>query len=147
MRVFAPVSDPGVPEPKSASGMHAVNVATGKIAWQWRATPNCGNGREARVVSCTQKFGLSAAPLVIDRAVLAGALDGRLWVFSAATGKVLAVHDTARAFPDANGQKAVGGSIDATGVFAGDGMVFVNSGYGSFNQTPGNVLVAFRPKR
>ncbi|WP_411286520.1 PQQ-binding-like beta-propeller repeat protein [Phenylobacterium sp.] len=147
VRVFAPISDPGVPEPKSASGMHAVNVATGKIAWQWRAKPDCGNGREARVVGCTQKFGLSAAPLVIDGAVLAGALDGRLWVFDAARGKVLAVHDTARAFPDANGQKAVGGSIDATGVFAGAGMVFVNSGYGSFNQTPGNVLVAFRPKR
>jgi polyvinyl alcohol dehydrogenase (cytochrome) len=31
-------------------------------------------------------------------------------------------------------------------VTAGDGTVFVTSGYGAFTQTPGNVLIAFRPK-
>jgi len=25
-------------------------------------------------------------------------------------------------------------------------MLFVNSGYGSFGQTPGNVLIAYRPR-
>ena len=31
--------------------------------------------------------------------------------------------------------------------FAGDGMLFVGAGYGSFGQQAGNVLVAFRPKK
>ncbi len=144
--VFAPISDPGVPADRSAAGMHAVDVASGKIAWQWRASPDCSGDRQARMPICGQKYGLSAAPLVIDGALLAGSLDGRLWVFEAATGKVLASYDTARPFQAVNGIAGSGGSIDAAGLFAGDGMVFVNSGYASFGQQPGNALVAYRPK-
>lgn len=40
---------------------------------------------------------------------------------------------------------AKGGAIDAQSIAAGNGMVFVGSGYGQFAQTPGTVLVAFRP--
>ena len=50
-------------------------------------------------------------------------------------------------FKTVNGMKGNGGSIDAAGPFAGDGMLFVGSGYGSFQQAPGNVLVAYRPKK
>lgn len=146
-RVFAPINDPGVPAEQSAAGMHAVDVATGKIAWQWRASPDCEGDRKTRMPTCAAKYGLSAAPLVIDGAVLAGSLDGRLWVFEAATGKVLASYDTAQVFQPVNGIPGAGGAIDAAGLFAGDGMVFVNSGYASFGQQPGNVLVAYRPKR
>jgi len=79
--------------------------------------------------------------------VVAGSLDGRLWVFDAATGMVLAMHDTATtAYQPVNKIPGAGGSIDAAGVFAGDGMLFVNSGYASFGQAAGNVLVAYRPK-
>ncbi|RAK59355.1 hypothetical protein DJ021_05810 [Phenylobacterium hankyongense] len=147
VRVFAPVSDPGVPDAVSGAGLHAIDVASGRIAWEWKAGADCGGGRDARVAGCAFHYGLSAAPLVIDGAVLAGSLDGKLWIFDAATGKVLGVHDTAQPFKPVNGLPGAGGSIDATGVFAGDGMVFVNSGYGQFNQQAGNVLVAFRPKR
>jgi polyvinyl alcohol dehydrogenase (cytochrome) len=147
VRVFAPVADPGVPDGQSGAGLHAVDVATGKVVWEWKATADCADGRDKRVVGCAGRYGLSAAPLVIDGAVLAGSLDGKLWAFDAASGKVLGVQDTARAFETVNGVPGSGGSIDATGVFAGDGMVFVNSGYGQFNQQPGNVLVAFRAKR
>jgi polyvinyl alcohol dehydrogenase (cytochrome) len=147
VRVFAPISDPNVPADKSAAGMHAVDVRTGKVAWQWRASPDC-TGARAKITICGNRYGLSAAPLVIDGAVVAGSLDGRLWVFDAASGKVLAMHDTiATAYKPVNGVAGSGGSIDAAGVFAGDGMLFVNSGYGSFGQAAGNVLVAYRPKK
>ena len=145
-RVFAPISDPNVKPEDSAAGMHAMDIATGKVAWQWRSSADCA-GPRAKINTCANRHGLSAAPLVIDGALLAGSLDGRLWVFDAATGKVLAMHDTARSFPTVNGLPGAGGSIDAAGLFAGDGMVFVNSGYGSFGQAPGNVLVAYRVKR
>ena len=39
-----------------------------------------------------------------------------------------------------------GGAIDSQSIAAGDGAVFVGSGYGQFNQQPGNVLIAFRPR-
>ena len=147
VRVFAPISDPNVPDPVNAAGMYAIDIASGKIAWQWKARPDC-EGARAKLSACKGRFGLSAAPLVIDRAVVAGSLDGRVWVFDAATGKVLAMHDTATTpFQPVNKIPGSGGSIDAAGVFAGDGHLFVNSGYGSFGQMPGNVLVAYRPKR
>jgi polyvinyl alcohol dehydrogenase (cytochrome) len=148
VRVFAPISDPNVPEGQSASGMHAVDVATGKVAWQWRSSPDCTGARARLTTVCGGRHGLSAAPLVIDGALLAGSLDGRLWVFEAATGKVLHMVDTAGpAHQPVNKIPGAGGSIDAAGLFAGDGMVFVNSGYASFGQAGGNVLVALRPKR
>jgi polyvinyl alcohol dehydrogenase (cytochrome) len=145
-RVFAPISDPGVPAAQSAAGLYAIDVASGKIAWQWRAAPDCANGREARNAGCAVRYGISAPPLVIDGAVVAASLDGRVYVFDAATGKVLAIHDTATSFTSPTKVAGTGGSIDAAGMFAGDGMLFVNSGYGSFGQQAGNVLVAFRPK-
>jgi len=147
VRVFAPVSDPNVPKERSAAGMHAIDVKSGKVAWQWRAEPDC-TGPRAKIAICGGKYGLSAAPLVIDGALLAGSLDGRLWVFEAATGKVIGMVDTAAAaYQPVNKIPGAGGSIDAAGLFAGDGMVFVNSGYGSFGQAAGNVLVALKPKK
>ena len=144
-RLFAPISDPGVPADRSAAGLYAIDIASGKLAWSWRATPDCANGRQARVATCGNRYGLSAAPLVIDGAVVAGGLDGRLYVFEAASGKLMATHDTAVAYDPLNKIKGAGGAIDAAGPFAGDGMLFVGSGYGSFGQQPGNVLVAMRP--
>ena len=145
-RLYVPISDPGVPADKSAAGLHAVNPANGKVLWAWRAVPDCDNGRAARVAGCLVHAGLSAAPMVIDQAVVAGALDGRLWILDAASGKVIAMHDTALPFTTRNGVPASGGAIDTTAVFAGDGMLFVNSGYSQFGQQPGNVLIAYRPR-
>ena len=42
---------------------------------------------------------------------------------------------------------AKGGSIDSHSISAGAGMLFINSGYGAFGQTPGNVLIAYKPKK
>jgi polyvinyl alcohol dehydrogenase (cytochrome) len=147
-RVFAPIADPGVPEPANAAGLYAIDIATGKVAWQWKASADCSGGRKARVASCDARFGISAPPLVVDGVVIAGGLDGRLYVFEAASGKLMATHDTALAYPQTvNKLPGTGGSIDAAGPFAGGGMLFVGSGYGQFGQQAGNVLVAFRPKK
>jgi len=40
----------------------------------------------------------------------------------------------------------MGGSIDSHGISAGAGLILINSGYGSFNQTTGNALIAYKPK-
>ena len=146
VRLFAPIADPGVPAPVGAAGLYAIDIASGKVAWSWKATADCDNGRKARVGACDTRFGISAPPLVVDGAVIAGGLDGRLYVFDAVTGKLLATHDTAVAYQGVNKLAGHGGSIDAAGPFAGAGMVFVGSGYGSFGQMAGNVLVALRPK-
>ena len=96
--------------------------------------------------TCSQAHGLSAIPLVVDNAVIAGAIDGRLYIFDAESGETIFQYDTLRGFETVNGVAARGGSIDSHSVFAGSGMLFVAAGYGSFRQPPGNVLLAFRPK-
>lgn len=143
-RVFAPIADPGVPEPVSASGVHALEAATGKRLWSWRALPDCSEARKSRGPGC-ERAGISAPPLVVDGAVLAAGLDGRLWVLDAASGKVLAGLDTLGPQQSLNGLPARGGSIDSGGLYAGGGMVFVGSGYAAFGQPAGNALIAFRP--
>lgn len=147
-RVFAPINDPALPVagyvPQPA--MHAVEFETGKLAWSKPVQPDCRNGRGERFPLCNERYGLSASPLVIDKSVVAGALDGRLYIYDAATGDIVWQYDTLRDFQTLNGIEGKGGSIDSHSVFAGAGMLFVGSGYGQFDQAPGNVLLAFRPK-
>jgi polyvinyl alcohol dehydrogenase (cytochrome) len=50
-----------------------------------------------------------------------------------------------RDFETVNGVKARGGSLSATGPVLANGMMFVNSGYGTLGGMPGNVLLAFAP--
>jgi polyvinyl alcohol dehydrogenase (cytochrome) len=147
-RVFAPINDPHLPvegyRPQPA--MHAVNIETGKVEWSKPVQPDCNNGRQERFALCGERYGLSAAPLVIDKSVVAGAIDGRLYIYDAKSGDIVWQYDTLRDFPTLNGVEGKGGSIDSQSVFAGGGMLFVGSGYGAFSQAPGNVLLAFRPK-
>jgi polyvinyl alcohol dehydrogenase (cytochrome) len=91
-------------------------------------------------------YGISSAPTVIDGAVIAGGLDGFLYALDAKDGKELWKFDTAIQLQAINGVAGKGGSIDAASITAGDGLLFVNSGYGMFGETPGNVTLAFRPK-
>jgi len=77
-----------------------------------------------------------------------GSLDGFLRAFDAATGELLYQYDTAHDYDTANGVPGKGGAIDNASIVAANGYVFVNSGYGLMaGQTPGNVFLAFRPKR
>lgn len=151
--VYAPISYVGRPLPDQPipedikPGMYALDLATGAIAWRFNPEVDCAGDRRERMPICGRGAAFSAAPAVIDGAVVQGALDGWLRAFDAATGKELFRFDTARTFEDAvNGVPGKGGSIDSASVWAAGGMLFVSSGYGMFGQTPGNVLLAFRPK-
>ena len=51
--------------------------------------------------------------------------------------------DTNRVFETVNGVKANGASIGGPGAVIVDGMLYLNSCYGSTGGRPGNVLLAF----
>jgi len=146
---FVPISDSQFTEqeqPRNRAGVYAYRLSDGRQVWAHRAAPECGGGRAANLVRCATKFGYSAAPLTIDGAVVAATLDAKVVVLDGKTGQVLTSVDTAGPIQTLNGVPGRGGSIDAHALSAGAGMVFVTSGYGAFNQTPGNVLIALRPK-
>jgi polyvinyl alcohol dehydrogenase (cytochrome) len=151
--VFAPISFAGRTLPGETvdvstikSGMYALNAATGQVKWVFATSPDCAGDRQERVPSCARMFGFSTAPTVIDGAVIAGGLDGYVYALDAKDGKQLWKFDTATTFQGINGVSGKGGSIDAASITAGNGLLFVNSGYGMFGETPGNVILAFRPK-
>ena len=151
--IYAPVSFVGTKLPdetvdvtKIKSGLYALNAATGDIKWVFATSADCEGDRQQRVPSCGRMYGISAAPTVIDGAVIAGGLDGYLYVLDGKDGKPLWKYDTAVPVQGINGVAGKGGSIDAASITAGNGLLFVNSGYGMFGQTPGNVILAFRPK-
>ncbi|MDZ4761130.1 MAG: PQQ-binding-like beta-propeller repeat protein [Alphaproteobacteria bacterium] len=148
-RVFAPINDPfpgaegGPPRP----GMYAFDIKSGKPAWSHVARPDCEGERGKLVTNCKEKYGYSVAPLVVDGALVSGTLDGKIVIFDAKSGKVLKQIDTIGPVKTSNGVEGKGGSIESHGISAGAGMIFVSSGYGSFGQSPGNVLIALKPKK
>ncbi len=147
--VFAAVADsiPSADAPKvSKPGVYAFRLSDGKPIWSHSAKPDCAGERGRAAVSCDTKFGFSAAPLLVDGQVIAGRLDGKLLVLDGKTGAVVRTVDTLGPIATVNGIPGKGGSIDSHAISAGNGMIFVTSGYGSFGQTPGNVLVALKPK-
>lgn len=127
--LFVPIAD------VAGAGMYGIEIATGKTLWQTRTNEQAGGALR-----------LSAAPLSVDKAVIAATLSGRLVVFDSADGKVIGVYNTNQTFPTINGLEGKGGSVDAQSIAAGDGMVFVGSGYATFGAPSGNVLIAYRPK-
>ncbi|MDD3838195.1 MAG: PQQ-binding-like beta-propeller repeat protein [Phenylobacterium sp.] len=148
VRVFAPIADP------VGAGLHALDISTGEVVWRRllgddacrRFGQDGGGPRDRAAFLKCRHVGMSAAPLVVDGAVIAGTLDGKLMIFDAQDGRQIATLDTARPFETVNGVEAKGGSIDAHSIFAGDGLLFVGSGYAQFGAPAGNVLVAYRPK-
>ncbi len=138
--LFAPISDfddghdYGV---AAQPGMHALDAHTGEILWS-NLTPDTCAGKEF----CSP--GISAAVTAIPGAVVAGAMDGVLRAYDAATGKVIWSFDSNRSFAALGGAEGRGGSFGgATGPVFKNGMMFVNSGYGIYFHMPGNVLLAF----
>ncbi len=148
-RVFASVNDrgPSTDQPDAQPGLHAFDLETGKLLWSHKAQGDCSGDRKQRFARCATRLGYSAAPLVVDGAVVQGAVDGILRVFDAATGATLWTYDTMRKFDTVNGVAGNGGSIDSSPYVAANGTLFVVSGYARFGEAPGNVLLAFRPKR
>jgi polyvinyl alcohol dehydrogenase (cytochrome) len=128
-----PVAPPATAVPASAPG--ATSPATPTAA---PAAP------PARPNVC--RLGMSPAPLLVDGAVVTGTTQGMLRIFDGETGDVLFEYMTNRDFPDTvNGVEGHGGGLDSAPYVAGDGRLFVQSGYARFGEPPGNVLIAFRP--
>ncbi|MGC1459390.1 MAG: PQQ-binding-like beta-propeller repeat protein [Steroidobacteraceae bacterium] len=121
---------------ETPGGVHALNLADGSVAWA--APPP--KGLCAGQLGCST--GQGAALTAIPGAVLSGAMDGGVRAYSTRTGKVIWLFNTAREFKTVNGVKANGGSIDQASPVVAGGMMFVNSGNGSFVGHTGNVLLA-----
>ncbi len=142
--VFAANSDrPGVvivdvnPEQQLTPGLYALDLMTGDVAWSAKASTDTCAGKQGCFAAN------SAAPTVIPGVVFAGGLDGHIRAHSTEDGSTLWEYDTVREFETMNGVPGNGGAIDGPGPVVAAGLVFVNSGYGSFGQMAGNVLLAF----
>jgi polyvinyl alcohol dehydrogenase (cytochrome) len=149
-RVFAPMNDNSQPTeelPLAGVALHALDVETGKVLWTAKGEGDCSGDRKDRYAGCDRRFGFSPAPLIIDGAVLQGSVDGILRVFDGETGAELWRYDTMRKFDTVNGVPGNGGSIDSSPYVAANGMLYVVSGYARFGESPGNVLLAFKPKK
>jgi len=152
--VYAPISlvgealaDEAVDPATIKSGLYALDPATGAVKWVFATEPDCAGERRTRVPSCARMYGFSTAPAIIDGAVVEGGLDGYLYVLDARDGRQLWKYDTAVPMQGLNGVPGKGGSIDAASITAADGLLFVNSGYGVFGETAGNLILAFRARR
>jgi polyvinyl alcohol dehydrogenase (cytochrome) len=145
--VYAALSDfammPGpeglMPNPKAGGGLFALRLSDGHKIW---TAPPPQAGCNAPRCSPAQ----SAAATGMPGAIFSGADDGHLRAYSTADGKILWDFDTAKAFKTVNKLPARGGAIDGGGPAIADGMVFVDSGYGSIYGIAGNVLLAFAPQ-
>ena len=144
-RAFMTINDPEGMNGNSRPGIYSYFVATGEPSWFYEVQPECNDERSERLRRCASLYGFSATPLSVDGAVIAGGLDGRLFVFNSESGELIYEYDTVKDYKTTNGVEGYGGSIDSHSISAGSGMVFVGSGYGQFRQVPGNVLLAFKP--
>ena len=88
--------------------------------------------------------GLSSAITATPELVVAGSLDGYLEIYDADTGATLWNDDSWKTFETVNGMKASGGAYDAHGPMVAGDQVIVSSGYGSFGQKDGNVLLVYQ---
>lgn len=145
--VYVPISDFDIPvvtpppgEPKPS--LSQLDLATGEILWQVPAVFPCLNEKGKKVRGC--RNGLSAAITLIPGAVLAPGLDGVIHAYHPADGKLLWEYDTKGTVQGVNGLEGSGGTLDAGGVVAADGQLFLNSGYGgliSAGGRSGNVFL------
>lgn len=129
-----PVGARLVIDPKSGGGFHAIDAATGQVAWSV-APPRCAADRP----TCSPAQ--SAAVTAIRGVAFAGSVDGHLRAYAADDGTVIWDFDTAREFVSVNGVRANGGSMNGPGPTIAGGMLFVSSGYGM--GMAGNALLAF----
>ena len=140
--LYVPINDRGLYDlhkdfPKSP-GMHALNVADGKILWSTIEEDRCP-GFTLR--GCGP--GISAAITLTPEVVYGGALDGIMKAYSTKDGRELWAYDTKRDYEAVNGVKAFGGAIDSDGPVVVDNQLFITSGYAKFSEKEGNVLLAF----
>ncbi len=141
-RLFVAISDPKIMAHEATlsafPGLNALDAATGRTLW---STPAANVCRPDSRPGCDPA--LSAPITAIPGVVFAGALDGFLRAYDAATGKVIWEYSTDREFATLGGIKGRGGSIEGAGPVVFHGTVLVNSGYLFGGRMAGNVLLAF----
>ena len=119
----------------TGGGIHALTLESAEEVWH-TPHPGCND-----VPGCGPAQ--SAAVTAIPGVVFSGGLDGHLRAYSADDGRIVWDVDTKREYPTVNGVAARGGSMDGPGPVVVGGMLYVNSGYGVWGGTPGNVLLAY----
>jgi polyvinyl alcohol dehydrogenase (cytochrome) len=127
------VLDPALARP----GIHAIDATNGRVLW---------STVQKNVCPPDLKFcdpGISAAITATPGAVFAGHLDGFVRAYDGATGAVVWEYDTKPKIRTVNGIEASGGSMSGAGPAVADGHVIVNSGYGLYSHSPGNLLLVF----
>ena len=161
-RLFVPVNDPErkIPGYVPRPGVYALAVDDGELLWSLPVQRGCAfDPKDAPLVGlaemakgksdrspwpgCSYYYGQSAAAVVANGVVYAGALDGKLRLLDADDGKVLRIIETNRAFQASNGVEGHGGAIDVGGALVNDDQLFILSGYGMFGQMPGNMLLVY----
>jgi len=126
--------------------LFALNPADGSIVW---ATPNPSDGCSwggASLYPNLCVLGHTPAVTASPGLVYEGSTDGKMRVYSSATGAVLWQYDTVRDFTGVNGLVGTGSSVSGNGgAVVADGMLFIQSGYYPFYPTNGKgyVLLAF----
>ncbi len=116
----------------SAGGVAAVRLTDGERRWQSPLNS-----------TASRRVPHSAAVTIIPGILFVAGSDGKVWAISSTDGQALWSFETARPFDTVNSVPAHGGSIASAGPTVAGGMLFVGSGYGVVNDTPGNVLLAF----
>jgi polyvinyl alcohol dehydrogenase (cytochrome) len=139
-RLFVPISDRLAmdrdPFPLRP-GLYALDVASGETLWEARDLTDCGGSPRCLA-------GYAGSVTATGGVVLAGADDGHLRIFQAATGGLLWEDQTARIFTTVNGVPGKGGSISGgVAPIVYKGNVIVPSGYGYASKLPGNVLLVY----
>lgn len=125
------------PDTPPSPGLYAIDLMSGALTWSAPAPAETCEG----VRRCYRAN--SAAPTTIPGVVFAGGLDGYIRAHSTDDGRVLWEMNTAREFETVNGVPGRGGALDGPGPVVAGGLLLVNSGYGTFGQMPGNLLLAF----
>lgn len=161
-RVYVTIADPprATPGYKPNPGVFAVSLASGELLWSSPVERGCAiSPADVPKVGlaamqdaanrnpwpdCSFYYGHSAAPLLANGIVYAGALDGKMRMLDADDGTVLRIIDTRKAYAATNGIEGHGGAIDLSGVVVDGDRLFITSGYGMFGQMPGNVLLAYQ---
>jgi polyvinyl alcohol dehydrogenase (cytochrome) len=167
-RLYVPIADPErkVPGYVPKPGVYALSLDDGRVLWSQPVQRGCtfdpadapliglaemakGKADRSPWPACSYYYGQSAAAVVANGVVYAGALDGKLRMLDARNGKLLRTIDTKQPFQASNGVHGHGGAIDVGGAIVNGDQLFVLSGYGMFGQMPGNMLLVYgiRPRR
>ncbi len=150
-KLFAAANDPEFPIPgyTARPGLYAMDIDTGDTIWTYAPERGCETSmrayydRQALYPECSFYYAFSAALSIANDVIFAPALDGKVRAFDIAQGELLWEFNTAQSFDTVSDTSAHGGAMDNVSVqFAGN-MVYMQSGYSTFGQLPGNILLAF----